>query len=147
MNLSFQFNLKTIFFWTSLLAVCFAIVGWRHYLGCSLALILVGTVLLLIHKRAPKQTNNALGILFIFIGLVTSAIIWVAGPPIPTKLLNRIHIGMSSEQVHEILGEPESIGKQGQWYYSPWGNAGWMAIDFNEPGTVNGFEDERVWVW
>lgn len=147
MNLSFQFNLKTMFFWTSLLAVCFAMIGWRHYLGCSLALILLGTVLLVIRKRAPTLKNSPLGILLISIGLFSSAVLWVAGPPIPTKLLNRIHTGMSSKQVLEILGKPESIGKQGQWYYSPWGNPGWMAINFDKTGVVSNINDERAWVW
>jgi len=81
----------------------------------------------------------------ILFGGVFFAFSWTLGPPVPLDLLNRIRTGMSQEQVRGMLGEPESVSEHGDWYYSPWGNQGWVTIGFDESGAVARINNESVW--
>lgn len=84
--------------------------------------------------------------MLVILGGLFACAIRMGGPPIPPSLLSRIHVGMPSEEVRNLLGDPEPGSEGGGiWYYSPWGNFGWVGIYFDEAGNVESVDEEKAW--
>ena len=68
----------------------------------------------------------------------------IARPAVDRSLLSRVALGMSRTQVSTILGPPHDTTGLNQWEYSRWGNAGWVAIAFDDADNVIMVNDESV---
>jgi len=63
---------------------------------------------------------------------------------VPRPLLDRLVIGMTYEEVRDVLGVPREIREDSVWEYSRWGNVGWVDLHFDENGRLQNINDESV---
>ena len=85
-------------------------------------------------------------IAFVFVALSFAGIVQVhrvIGPAYPRAKLRLIQVGMTQNQVCEILGEPTEKSED-QWIYTTPGNAGWVEVAFDTNECVAFVNDESV---
>jgi len=68
---------------------------------------------------------------------------WIGGPVISAGTLKALR-GSTQADVRRILGEPNEIMHDGDWIYDRPPNPGWVAISFDEGGSVQSVNDEQV---
>ena len=64
-------------------------------------------------------------------------------PAMPRSKLDQIRLGMSQSEVRTILGSPQEEREE-QWFYSRWGNPGYVAVSFDTSGHVIDVNDESA---
>jgi len=75
--------------------------------------------------------------------LLAGAAWWVGGPVIPAPTLKALR-GSKQSDVRRVLGEPSNIMDYGDWIYDRPLNPGWVAIAFDEDGSVRSVNDEQA---
>ncbi len=65
-------------------------------------------------------------------------------PAMPRSQLNRLVIGMTKDDVRNVLGEPRENREGSVWVYSRWGNAGWFEVHFDDASRFAEVNDESV---
>ena len=68
---------------------------------------------------------------------------WIGGPVISARTLKALR-GTTQADVRRILGEPNEIMPDGDWIYDRPPNPGWVAISYDEGGSVQSVNDEQV---
>jgi hypothetical protein len=68
----------------------------------------------------------------------------IMGDPISKSKWDRIKIGMTKEQVTEILGPPDATEGTWQFEYHGFLNVGWVEFDFDQEGYLTSKNDESV---
>lgn len=66
-------------------------------------------------------------------------------PAVPIRKLHQVRVGMTQNQVHEILGRPRHARGR-VWEYWRWGNAGYVQVTFDESHRVQVVNDESVFL-
>lgn len=74
----------------------------------------------------------AIAILFVAMIAARIAFMEIAGPVIPTALVNQLKTGMSRDEITALLGPPSEIDGSGCWYYFKSWNPGWATVYFDE---------------
>jgi hypothetical protein len=70
----------------------------------------------------------------------------VAGDPISQSNWDRVRVGMTKDQVLDIMGEPDSYDGPDQIEYSRFLNVGWVEFFFDERNVLIEKNDESVFV-
>ncbi len=65
-------------------------------------------------------------------------------PAMPYYQLNRLAVGMTKDEVRNVLGEPREIRDDSVWEYSRWGNQGWVDVHFDDTDRFVDFNDESA---
>ena len=78
-------------------------------------------------------------------------------PAMPRSQLNRLVIGMTKDDVRNVLGEPRENREGSVWVYSRWGNAGWFEVtsmtrvdlqrSMTSPCFLNGLNERQESIW
>ena len=84
-------------------------------------------------------------ILTILLVLPLAVVVQALSPVIGTSKLQRLEIGMSKEEVAEVLGQPSrERTSERAWEYEHFLNPGWVDIYFDSSGRMSGINDESV---
>ncbi|MCA9283604.1 MAG: outer membrane protein assembly factor BamE [Phycisphaerales bacterium] len=93
-------------------------------------------------RRLASLLVRSVIILFLLGVLVAALATWQFNrPPFDPGLLERLEIGMSPEQVRQILGEPRALGPDNRhWRYTAFMAWPIVHVDFDETGFVSGWD-------
>jgi len=93
-----------------------------------------------------KALKFPLVTLVIIVALAGVTAWFVAGDPISQSKWDKVRVGMTKEQVLEILGEPDSYDGPDQIEYSRFLNVGWVEFFFDERNILIEKNDESAFV-
>ena len=84
--------------------------------------------------------------LVIIVALVASTAWLVSGDPISQSKWEQVRVGMTKDQVLEIMGEPDRYDGPNQIEYSRFLNVGWVEFFFDERNALIEKNDESAFV-
>jgi hypothetical protein len=69
---------------------------------------------------------------------------WCLGPIASQATLSRLKVGMTADEVEEILGSPSDRTESREWIYERPPNPGWLNIAFDENARFVRYSHEPV---
>ena len=133
-----RFSLQRLFLLVALTALGFWIYSVAYPLGGALVWILAWTTIAWIGWRSARSKLSIVAGLMVMFGVLSLPIVAINGHAVPTRVLEQVRSGDSTEQVRSMLGNPDEThaAEQGTvWLYS---GPTWCHV------TIQFGEDDRV---
>jgi outer membrane protein assembly factor BamE (lipoprotein component of BamABCDE complex) len=79
-----------------------------------------------------------------FTALLCFAARWCLGPIFSRQTIARLKVGMTGDQVKQILGPPTDQPESNRWIYERIFNPGWLGVYFYANGRLINVDHEPV---
>lgn len=93
----------------------------------------------------PRKLIIAVAALLSF-SMFAMLVVWTQKQRVGTRA-RAIQSGMSTQQVRDIMGEPDRISSSDTWDYDAELRMGWVQVSFDKNGRVTGVSDETAYPW